>query len=135
VAAKIAYGLFTIITGRKLDDPHDTGLRRYILDPDDSLDEPVSEMPWPEQITTSTSPHWVLLFPSHDPDVAIVSLYGRKFKVDLISADRPLSPPVAVICEINGTGMRKASSDEIQLFAEDAKSTNFSLIVSTQRPS
>ena len=111
VAAKVAYGLFATVTNGSLGSGHDAYLRRYILGFLDSTDEPVFEGPTPLTTTTSNEPHYVVFSPDHDPQSAVVSFYGYAFRIDL-GPQSKLSDPAAVICQIDGSGIRLASADE-----------------------
>ncbi len=112
VAAKIAYGLFRTAINRSLDGTEDMALRRYILGIDISVDEPVSiASELLKTFTTSNEPHYVVFSPSHDRSAAMVSLYGLNFRVEMGSA-AVLPEPTAVLCEIDGSGMKICSTDE-----------------------
>lgn len=111
VAAKVAYGLFTTVAAGSLDSDHDTYLRHYILGLQDSTDEPVSEGPMPLTTTTSNKPHYVVFSPTHDRQSAIVDLYGYTFRIELGPGTK-LRNPIAVICQIDGSGIRLATADE-----------------------
>ena len=111
VAAKVAYGLFATVANGSLDSDHDVYLRHYILGLLDSTDEPVFEGPTPLTTTTSNKPHFVIFSPGHDPQSAIVSLYGYIFRIELGPRSK-LSKPVVIICQIDGSGIRSASPDE-----------------------
>jgi hypothetical protein len=125
VAAKVAYGLFATVTNGSLESDHDAYLRRYILGLLDSTDEPVSEGPMPLTTTTSNRPHYVVFSPVHDPQSAIVSLYGYVFRIDLGPRSK-LSNPVAVICQIDGSGIHLASADETRKAIDSISSITFS---------
>ena len=124
IAAKVAYGLFTTVTNRSLDADHDLYLRQYILGLWDSMEEPVSEEPDSPTTTTSDNPHYVLLSPAHDPHAAVVCLYGFKFRVELGSQGE-LPAPVVMICQIDGSGIRPASPDEIKEIIENITGITF----------
>ena len=76
-----------------------------------------SEEPNSPTTTTSDNPHYVLLSPAHDPQAAIVCLYGFKFRVE-IGSQGELPAPVVMICEIDGSGIRRASPHEIKEIIE-----------------
>jgi hypothetical protein len=124
VAAKVAYGLFAAVTNGALESDHDAYLRRYILGLLDSTDEPVCEGPMPLTTTTSNEPHHVVFSPDYDPQSAIVSLYGYAFRIELGPRSK-LSNPVAVICQIDGSGIRLASADETREVIESISSIMF----------
>jgi hypothetical protein len=79
----------------------------------DSTDEPVFEAPNPVTTTTSNNPHYIVLSPAHDPQSAVVSLYGFVFRIEL-GPQGKLSKPVVMICQIDASGIRPASPDEIR---------------------
>lgn len=112
IAAKIAYGLFCTITKQRMQSRDDERMRFYILGTETTPDEPVSITPEPTSWTTSGDPHFALLSPEHDRSAAFVNLYGFSFRVELGQAGI-LPKPVAVICEIDGSGMRVGSEEEI----------------------
>jgi hypothetical protein len=124
VAAKVAYGLFTTVTAGSLDTDHDTYLRHYIMGFLDAPDEPVSEGPMPLTTTTSNKPHFVVFSPDHDLQSAIVSLYGYAFRIELGPGSK-LPNPVAVICQIDGSGIRLASADETREIIDGISSMTF----------
>lgn len=112
VAAKIAYGLFRTAINRSLNGAEDLALRRYILGIDISVNEPVSiTSELLKTFTTSNEPRYVVFSPLHDRGAAMVSLYGLNFRVEMGSA-AVLSEPAAVVCEIDGSGMRICSTEE-----------------------
>jgi hypothetical protein len=113
VVAKVAYGLFATLANRSLDSDRDVYLRHYILGQLDTTGEPVFEGPTPLTTTTSNNPHYIVLSPAHDPEATIVSLYGYIFRIEL-GPQGKLSKPVAMICQIDGSGIRPASPDEIR---------------------
>jgi hypothetical protein len=125
VAAKVAYGLFATVTSGSLDRDHDEYLRRYILGLLDSTDEPVFEGPMTLTTTTSNKPHCVVFSPEHDPQSAIVSLYGFVFRIELGPRSK-LSNPVAVVCQIDGSELRLASADETREIIDSISSITFS---------
>jgi hypothetical protein len=113
VAAKVAFGLFATVANGSLDSDRDVYLRHYILGQLDSTDEPVFEAPNPVTTTTSNNPHYIVLSPAHDPQSAVVSLYGFVFRIEL-GPQGKLSKPVVMICQIDASGIRPASPDEIR---------------------
>lgn len=113
VAAKIAYGVFLISSGNELDPPRDNDLRAYVLGAEDEKPEPVTEAPESFRFTTGDTPyHQVVLGSPHDPEAAIVRLYGYAFRVDLGNAVRRFSRPIVVLCATDGSGMRLANAEE-----------------------
>ena len=124
VAAKVAYGLLATVAGGSLGSDQDAHLRHYILGLLDSTDEPVSEGPMPLTTTTSNKPHYVVFSPAHDPQSAIVSLYGYTFRIELGSRSK-LPNPVAVICQIDGSGIRLASADETREIIDGISGVTF----------
>jgi hypothetical protein len=125
VAAKIAYALFCTIAKRKMQSRDDERMRSYILGAETSPDEPVSITPDPASWSTSNDPHFALLSPEHDRTAAFVSLYGFNFRVELGQTGM-LPKPVAVVCEIDGSGMRIGSEEEISSFTTRIKEAAFS---------
>ncbi|MHB8391555.1 MAG: HNH endonuclease [Acidobacteriaceae bacterium] len=125
VAAKIGYALFSTVTKRKMEAGEDERMRRYILGTETFLDEPVSIAPDPITFTTSDDPHYIVLSPAHDRSTAFVSLYGFDFRVEL-GASAVLPEPIVVICEIDGSGMRLGSKEEISNLTELLKTFAFS---------
>lgn len=113
VAAKIAYGFFKTAANGSLGAKHDRLMRDYILGVSDSPDEPVFEGPNSLTTITTSSPHYILLSPRNDPQSAIVSLYGFLFRIELGSRET-LPKSIAMICQIDGSGVRRASSEEIE---------------------
>jgi hypothetical protein len=81
--------------------------------------------PDPTTWTTSSDPHFVLLSPKHDKSAAFVNLYAFSFRVELGRAGI-LPEPVAVICQIDGSGMRIGSEEEISNFTARIKEATFS---------
>ncbi len=124
VATKIAYALFISVAKGSIDPDQDALLRNYVLGFSNSPDEPVVEGQSPLTTTTSSSPHYFLLSPSHDPRCAVVSLYGFTFRIELGSLAN-LSVPVAMICEIDGSGMRIASPEELSQLAVQVSTLTF----------
>jgi hypothetical protein len=112
VAAKIAYGFFKTVADGSLDANHDLRLRDYILGKAASSNEPVSEGPNLLTTTTSNAPHYVVLSPQRDMQAAMVSFYGFLFRIEL-GPKGILPDPVALICQIDGSGVRRASPEEI----------------------
>ena len=55
---------------------------------------------------TSQTPHAVLLSPPNDPLAAFVRLYAHRFRVEL-GPQATLPKPVAVLCNADGTEMRR----------------------------
>ena len=79
----MGYGMFRLCTDRTLSAQMDKQLRDYILSLSIGADEPVWVEAHPVTMTTSERPHIVLLSPPDDPAVALVSLYGYRFRVEL----------------------------------------------------
>lgn len=125
IAAKIAFALFCTIKKDRLPPVADARMRSYILGKEASPDEPVSVGPAPTTWTTSSDPHFVLLAPAHDRTAAFVNLYAFCFRVDLGEAGI-LPNPEGIICEIDGSEMRRASDEEIAIFAARMKDLAFS---------
>jgi hypothetical protein len=111
VAAKVAYGLFKVVTNRSLGTERETNMRQYILGLSALSNEPVSTGPMLLNTTTSDAPHIVVISPPHDLEAAIVSLYGFKFRVEF-GPDGKLPVPLAMLCQIDGSGIRTATPDE-----------------------
>jgi hypothetical protein len=125
VAAKIAYGLFLLLSGVELDRDQDSKLRAYILG-SDVEPEPVMEAPESFAVTTGDATcHQVILGPPHDVEAAIVRLYGYGFRVELGSAARRLSQPIVVLCPTDGSGMRLAAEEEAAEAVAAAESLRF----------
>jgi hypothetical protein len=112
VAAKIAYGLYGAISGDGLDGDFDGEMRQYILGNRDSENEPVKEAPERGTFTTNDDPHCIVISSEPDGLKAFVRLYGLHLRVDFGPKKTDFSP-FGVICEINGSGMREASSEEV----------------------
>jgi hypothetical protein len=130
VAAKIAYGLFRLATKLELDRDTDLKLRTYILGEAGGESEPVAEAPETFPLVTGNTPyHFVIFGRRHDPEGAVVRLYGYGFRVNLGSGGRRVAPPIVVLCNTDGTGMRIADTSE----AEEALAASASL--SFPRPS
>jgi hypothetical protein len=112
VAAKIGYGLLRALSGECLQADLDEEMRQFILGNRDSEDEPVKEEPECGTFTTNANPHCLVI--SSEPDVlkAFVRLYGLHLRVDLRTR-KPDLVPFGVICEIDGSGMRQASEQEL----------------------
>jgi hypothetical protein len=126
VAAKIAYGLFLISSGNGLNQPRDGDLRAYVLGLKGEKPEPVTEAPETFRFTTGETPyHQVVLGPPHDPEAAIVRVYGYAFRVDLGNAVRRLSQPIVVLCATDGSGMRLANPEETKDVLTAAESLIF----------
>jgi hypothetical protein len=125
VAAKVGYAIFCTVTKREMADKEDDGMRRYILGTERSLNEPVSITPDRYPSTTSEDPHYIVLSPRHDRSAAFVSLYGFDFRVELGPA-AVLPEPVIVICEIDGSGMRFASEEDLSGLEERMATATFS---------
>lgn len=125
VAAKIAYALHSTVAEHSLKSQDDEYLRSYILGAETAPDEPVSIAPDPTTWTTSGDPHFALLSPEHDRSAAFVNLYGFSFRVEL-GWMGSLPKPIAVICNIDGSGMRFASEDEVSGFTARMKDLAFS---------
>jgi hypothetical protein len=114
VAAKIAYGLFLLLSGSELDERRDSDLRAYVLGLEGEKPEPVTEAPESFRFTTGGTPyHQVVLGPPHDREAAIVRLYGYAFRVDLGDTVHRLSP-IVILCATDGSGMRVAEPEEAQ---------------------
>jgi len=111
VAAKIAYGFFRAVANGSLGANYDRLLREYILGLVASHDEPVFEGPNLLTTATSNDPHYVVLSPRRDPQAAIVSLYGFLFRIEL-GPEGTLPDTVALICQIDGSGVRRANPEE-----------------------
>jgi hypothetical protein len=112
VAAKIGYGLFRAISGERLQVDLDEQMRQFILGNRDSEDEPVKEEPERGTFTTNDDPHCVVISSEPDGLKAFVRLYGLHLRVDL-GMGKSDFVPFGVICEINGSGMRQASEQEL----------------------
>ena len=112
VAAKIGYGLFRAISGECLQVDLDEEMRQFILGNRDSEDEPVKEEPERGTFTTNDDPHCVVISSEPDGLKAFVRLYGLHLRVDL-GMQRSDLVPFGVICEIDGSGMRQASEQEL----------------------
>lgn len=125
VAAKIAYALFREVTKQKIHPADDERMRAFILGNQSSPDEPVSVAADPTTWTTNSDPHFILLSPAHDGSAVLVNLYCFAFRVELGEAGI-LPDPVGVVCEVDGTGMRMASAEEIATFASQIKKVSFS---------
>jgi len=126
VVAKIAVGLFRLASAMELDQHRDRELRAYILGLVDQESEPVMEAPESFAPTTGGTPyHQVVLGPPHDPEAAIVRLYGYGFRVDLGSAVRQLSHPIVVLCATDGSGMRLAKREETDQALASSESLTF----------
>ena len=125
LAAKIGYALFCNITKRKIHTLDDERMRSSILGAETSPDEPVSIAPDPTTWTTSNDPHFVLLSPAHDRTAALVNLYCFSFRVELGEAG-VLPNPAGVICQIDGSGMRIASEEEVANFTTRVEGVLFS---------
>ena len=127
IAAKIAYALFAILSGRALERPWDARMRQYILglSSQENDFEPVSAAPDRATSTTSDLPHYVVLSPAHDRTAAVVCLYGFRFRVELDEGSQ-LSSPIVVLCEINGSSMRIVGAEEAEAILRNATETRFS---------
>jgi hypothetical protein len=125
VAAKIAYALHCTVAKERLQSHDDERMRSYILGTETTPDEPVSITPDPNTWTTSSAPHFALLSPEHDRSAAFVNLYGFSFRVEL-GQTGILPKPAAVICEIDGSGMRLASEEDILSFTTRIRNATFS---------
>ncbi len=112
VAAKIGYGLFSAISGVGLDEDADEELRQYILGNRDLEDEPVKEAPERGTFTTNDDPHCIVITSEPDGVKAFVCLYGSHLRVDL-GASKTDFKPFGIICAVDGTGMRRASTEEL----------------------
>lgn len=115
VAAKVAYGLFRSVTMQRMQQEEDERMRCYILGKESSPNEPVSITPDPVTWTTSNNPHYALISPVHDRSAAFVRLYDFDFRVELGEAGK-LPEPIAVICNVDGSGMRFATKEEASSF-------------------
>jgi hypothetical protein len=87
-------------------------MRQYILGNRDSENEPVKEAPERGTFTTNDDPHCIVISSEPDGLKAFVRLYGLHLRVDFGPKKTDFSP-FGVICEINGSGMREASSEEV----------------------
>lgn len=125
IAAKIAYALFCSLAKRRIQSDEDKLMRFYILGAETSPDEPVSITPDSAGWTTSSDEHYIVLSPKHDKSAAFVCLYGCHFRVELGRA-AILPETTGVICEIDGSGMRIGTDEEILRFTERIKTTTFS---------
>jgi hypothetical protein len=127
IAAKIAYALFAILSGRALERPGDARMRQYILGLSSRENdfEPVSAAPDPATSTTSDEPHYVVLSPAYDRTAAVVCLYGFRFRVELDEGSE-LSSPIVVLCEIDGSSMRIAGAEEAEAILRKAAEATFS---------
>ena len=112
VAAKIGYGLFRAISGQRLRADLDEEMRQFILGRRDSEDEPVKEESERGTYTTNQDPHCVVISSEPDGLKAFVRLYGVHLRVDLGMEKSDLAP-FGVICEIDGSGMRQASKEDL----------------------
>jgi hypothetical protein len=124
VAAKAAYGLFRNLVDRSLGQELDLNIRRYILGLTDSIEEPVFIEPDLLNTITSEAPHFIVLSPVHDREASIVSLYGFRFRVQLGEAGA-LPEPVLIFCAIDGSGMRRGSTQELYKVTEQIKGLHF----------
>jgi hypothetical protein len=79
----------------------------------------------PLTTTTSSEPHCVVFSSDHDPQAAIVSLYGYAFRIDLGPGSK-LSSPAVVICQIDGSGLHLAGADETRKVIDNISSITFS---------
>jgi hypothetical protein len=125
IAAKIGYGLFRVVSGEALDGNLDEEVRQYILGNRDSEDEPVKEAPERHTYTTNDDPHCIVISSEPNDLVAFVRLYGLHFRIDLGPGKRDLKP-LGVICEIDGTGMREASKEEVLVALDEVQGMPFS---------
>ena len=125
IVAKIAYGLLRVRANKCIGSARDVELRGYILGRSVPGEEPVSVETPPTAFTTSEKAHSIVLSPPHDPNAAVVSLYGLRFRVEL-GPSAGLPQPIAFLCEIDGSGIRQASDAEANLLIEDIKSVVFS---------
>jgi hypothetical protein len=125
VAAKIGYGLFRAISGERLQIDLDEEMRQFILGSRDSEDEPVKEEPERGTFTTNDDPHCVVISSERDGLKAFVRLYGLHLRVDLGMQKLDLLP-FGVMCEIDGSGMRLASEEELLKFLDEVNGMAFS---------
>jgi hypothetical protein len=125
VAAKIGYGLFGAVSGSSLDEGFDEGLRQYILGRRDSEDEPVKEAPERGTFTTNDDPHCIVISSEADGLKAFVRLYGLHLRVDL-GPGRENFKPFGVVCEIDGSGMREATGNELEAALHEVMAIPFS---------
>jgi hypothetical protein len=125
IAAKIAYALFLRLTGKALEYRTDLALRSYILDQEIPVDEPVSIEPLPLNFTTSERPHAILLSPQGDRQAGFVSLYDHKYRVEL-GPGAELPAPIAVLCQIDGSGISIASPEQTETIAREFLGCSFS---------
>jgi hypothetical protein len=112
IAAKIAYALFCSLTKGRIERAEDRRMRRYILGTGASQDEPVSVAPEAPTSTTSSDPHYIVLSPTHDRTATFVNLYIWDFRVEL-GANGSLPEPIVIVCNIDGTGMRIGSQQDL----------------------
>jgi HNH endonuclease len=124
VAAKIGYGIFRALSGEALERDLDEEMRQYILGNFNSEDETVKEGPERGTFTTTGDPHRVVISSGADGTKAIVCLYGFHFRVDL-GPERPDITPFGVVCEIDGSGMRGASVEEMALVFNEIADIQF----------
>ena len=85
---------------------------QFVLGNRDSEVEPVEEEPERGTFTTNDDPPCVVI--SSDPDglKAFVRLYGLHLRVDL-GMQKSVLIPFGVMCEIDGSGTRQASNEEL----------------------
>src|ERR1019366_5671751 len=98
VAAKIAYGLFRLATKLELDHDTDLKLRTYILGEAGGESEPVAEAPQTFPLVTGDTPyHSVIFGRQHDPEGAVVRLYGYGVRVDFGIESRRVTQPIVLL--------------------------------------
>ena len=100
-------------------------MRQFILGNRDSENEPVKEEPERATFTTNSDPHCVVISSEADGLKAFVRLYGLHLRFDL-GMRKPDLVPCGVICEIDGSGMRKASEQELLKALDEVKGIPFS---------
>src|SRR5580692_913915 len=125
VAAKIVYGFSHVVARGQLGDKRDEEMRKYILGIVSWPDEPVSIAAHPDTFTTTEAPHSVVISPPRDPTAVLVNLYCFHFRVEL-GPDGALPQALAVICEIDGSGMRVVSNEETPALIQTVASLQFS---------
>jgi hypothetical protein len=126
VMAKIAYGVLAIEGNCKLDAMQDSNLRKYILGTTEEEAEPVSEAPESLRLTTGgIDTHHIVLFPPHDPSAAIVSLYGYSCRIEFGEGLRDVPGPIVIICNVDGSGIRKARPEEASRIIEQFADLTF----------
>jgi hypothetical protein len=125
VAAKIGYGLFRAISGERLQVDLDEEMRQFILGNCQSEDQPVKEEPERGTFTTNDDPHCVVISSEPNGLKAFVRLYGLHLRVDL-GMEKSGLVPFGVMCEIDGSGMRQASEEELLKALDEVNGMPFS---------